>query len=110
MPISCFPSFSVPTFPLSPPPPFGLVVGIVGPFSLSFGSSASLLFAVDDRVTLRSLDIGVGRTAALAVFVRFTPLGPAFAVERNPGTFIGFVTGSLDGPGARSSTLPFPFS
>lgn len=62
-------------------------------------------------MTLRSLDIGVGRAAALAAFVRVTPLGPAFAVvERNPETFIGFITGGLDGSGTRSSVIPFPFS
>ena len=62
-------------------------------------------------MTLRSLDIGVGRAAAFVAFVRVTPLGPAFLmVERNPRTFVGFVTGSLDGSGARSSVLPFPFS
>jgi hypothetical protein len=62
-------------------------------------------------VTLPSLDIGVRRTAPFVAFVRVTPLGPAFAgVERNPKAFIGFVVGSLDGPGVCSSALPFPFS
>jgi len=62
-------------------------------------------------VTLLSLDIGVGRMVTFVALVRVTPLGPALVVvERNPGTFIGFVTGSLDGSGARSSGLPFPFS
>ena len=96
----CWP-FSFSTFPSSPSSPFDFVARFVRPFSFSFNTSASLLFAVDDRVTLRSLDIGVGRTETFVALVRVTPLGPAFAVmDRNFEAFIDFVTGSFDGPGA----------
>lgn len=62
-------------------------------------------------MTLLSLDIGVGRVGAFVVFVRVTPLGPAFAmVGRNSGTFAGSAAESLDCSGACSSALPFPFS
>lgn len=109
--MSSFTSFSSPTFPVSPPPPSDLVASPAGPFSFSPNASACLLFAVDDRVTLLSLDIGVCRAAILVAFVRVTPLGPAFAVaERNLEAFVDFVAGSLDGPGACSFTLPLPFS
>jgi len=104
-------SFSFSTFPVSPLSPFGWVARFVEPFSFSFNTSACLLLAVDDRVTLPSLDIGVGREVAFVALVRVTPLGPAFAaLERNLEALVDFVTGSLDGSGAFSFALPFPFS
>ena len=65
---------------------------------------------MDDRVTLRSLDIGVGRTMTFVALVRVTPPGPLFTVDRNPVNLIGFAAGSFDGPGVGSTALPFPFS
>lgn len=62
-------------------------------------------------MTLPSLDIGVGRAVTFVALVRVTPLGPAFAaLERNLEALVDFVTGSLDGSGAFSFALPFPFS
>ena len=109
--VSSFPSFSFSTFPFSPSPPFdwGAVFG--GAVFFSFNTSACLSFAVDDLVTLRSLDIGVGRTETFVALVRVTPLGRAFTmVERNPEAFMTFAAGSLDGPETCSTTLPFTFS
>jgi len=108
-------SFSFSAFPVSSLHSFGLVVRLVEPFSssfsFSFNTSACLLLAVDDRVTLPSLDIGVGRAATFVVLVRVTPLGPEFAVlERNLEALVDFVMGSLDGFGGCSFALPLSFS
>ena len=66
---------------------------------------------MDDRVTLPSLDIGVGLVATFVVLVRVTPLEPEFAVlERNLEALVDFVMGSLDGFGGCSFALPLPFS
>lgn len=102
--VSSFPSFS-----LSISLPFSLVARFVGFFSFSFNTLACLLFAVDDRVTLPSLDIGVGRAVTFVVLVRVTPLGPAFAVvERNLEAFVDFAAGNLDGSGVCSFTFALP--
>ena len=102
-------SFSFSTFPFTPSPSFGLVTEFVGPFS--FNTSACLLFAVDDRVTLLSLDMGEGRVVTFRALVRVTPLEPAFtAIERNLEAFVGLGAGSLDGAGGCSFALPLPFS
>lgn len=104
--LSFLPSFSV-SLMLS----FGLGATFVSPAPFSFSASACLVFAVDDLVTLPSLDIGVGRVLPFVALVRVTPLGPAPVVlERNLEVLVDFTVGSLEGPGAGSLILPFPFS
>lgn len=84
---------------------------MAGSGSFSLNASTCLLLAVVDLVTLPSLDIGVGRAVPFVVFVRVTPLGPAFVVlERNLEVLVDFAAGSLEGPGGRSFALPLPFS
>ena len=61
-------------------------------------------------MTLLSLDMGVGRTVPFVAFVRVTPLGPGFTpVVRNLEVFVDFAGGSLEGAGACSFALLFPF-
>ena len=104
-------SFPLSAFSVSPPSTFGLATTIVGPAPFSFNASASLIFAVDDLVTLPSLEMGVGRAVPFVAFVRVTPLGPAPVVlERNLEVFVDFAVGSLEGPKTCSFALPFPFS
>ena len=108
--LSSFLSFSFSVIPVSPLAPFGLVPAFTGPVPLSGNASTCLFLAVDDLVTLLSLDIGVGRTVPFVALVRVTPLGPAFTMAgRNLGGFVGFAAGRLDGPGVGSFALPFPF-
>lgn len=108
---SSFPPFSFSVVPISPLFLWEFVVVFTGPASFSSNALLCLLFAVDDLVTLFSLDIGVARTVPFVALVRVTPLGPAFTVaERNLDVFVDFVTGGLilEGPRGCSFALPFP--